>query len=78
MRVLIPAVAMLVLIGAMFVGGSEPWYLDPIESEYAPLIQMDPPIPDEIMRSLPDEGEIGVSAAAILGLTIESWRSESH
>ena len=29
--------------------------LDPVEGEHAPLFCLDPPSPDEVMRSLPDD-----------------------
>ncbi len=34
--------------------------LDPVEGEHAPLHCLDPPTPDEVMRSLPDSTEGGV------------------
>jgi hypothetical protein len=34
--------------------------LDPVEGEHAPLFCLDPPSPDEVMRSLPDEVGGGV------------------
>jgi hypothetical protein len=34
--------------------------LDPVEGEHAPLFCLDPPSPDEVMRSLPDDTAGGV------------------
>lgn len=34
--------------------------LDPVEGEYAPLICLDYPTPDEVIRALPDSGKGGV------------------
>ena len=34
--------------------------LDPVEGEHAPLFCIDPPMPDEVMRSLPDDTSGGL------------------
>ena len=38
--------------------------LDPVEGENAPLFCLDPPSPDEVVRSLPDEAEGGFAFLA--------------
>ena len=35
--------------------------LDPVEGEHAPIFCLDPPSPDEVMRTLPEDGSGGVA-----------------
>jgi hypothetical protein len=38
--------------------------LDPVEGEHAPLFCLDPPMPDEVIRSLPDDTKGGLAFIA--------------